>query len=49
MLYDDSTYMTNLANANAFLAPYLRGDSMFGLYDPILYASDFWNLRKDLV
>lgn len=48
LIYDDSAYMTRFEDANVYLRSYLGGDQSLGLFYPILYASDFWVLRKEL-
>lgn len=49
ILYDDKNYASNLQDLGSFLRPHLVSDEGLGLYSPILYASDFWILNKELV
>ena len=47
-VFDETDYTMSMSNGNPFLQPFMSWDKQWGLYSPIMYASDFWNLRKSL-
>ena len=48
VICDHSIYK-DLRAVNPLVARWFRVDHMLGLFEPILYVSDFWHLKRDLI
>lgn len=49
LVFDRNEYSIDYEDVSPFLLPYLKLDLTYGIYLPLIYASDFWVLKKHLI
>jgi hypothetical protein len=49
LVTDNTIYDENMSLVHEFVKPFLQVDKSYGVYNPIMYASDFWVLQKNMI
>ena len=49
LVTDNTIYDENMSLVHEFVKPFLQVDKIYGVYNPIMYASDFWVLQKNMI